>query len=247
MEVKFSKIAVFAGIAIAVLVQGCVPLASAATAPELYLSDGTNSVTVDSTGVIATTGHVVTTVALVGTPGVITWDGCLGGSGTSCTGGLTTNVTTGTTKPASVAPAIMDLNSINVDSGGADTLTIEWSDSGFNLPGGFLMIGGGTAAATSTMTYTAYVNSNNALLGTTSLLGTISGSGGVVSGTVGGAFLAPAGPYSLTEKLVMSFTAAGQDSGDFSLNTVPEPASVTLLGGAVLGIVAVIRRRAKRA
>ncbi len=52
-------------------------------------------------------------------------------------------------------------------------------------------------------------------------------------------------PYSLTEIVTISFSGgrAGQASFDYSVDTIPEPASVLLLGTVMLGAVSLIRRK----
>lgn len=226
-----------------------VPPAQAAVAPELTLtSSGGETVTIDDAGVV-TFGGTANCIALItcSTNGVIfsagkvTWDGVLGQ--------FNVNTSTGISKGKTVFPTLMDLNSINAASVGAGTLTILWSDINWTsaLTGsGFTLLAGGTTA-NGTSDFSAYLSGTNTLLAQTTLIGDTGLMGpGAFSKTVNGLVGPPAGNFSMTEKLVWSFTAAGSDSGDFSLNGVPEPASVTLLGGVLFATVAAIRRRTRR-
>ncbi len=161
------------------------------------------------------------------------------------------NVTTGTSKDAS-APLLMDLNSVNHhNSGAASTLTIMFSDNGFTpAVSGINLNVGGTVSAGGTVTFQTFGGTNNTLFSTVNPIGallTFTNPPMAYSGTTGGAFAGVA-PYSLTLVNTITFGAgAGQASYDASLDAVPEPATVTLLGGALLLAVGVIRRKFHRA
>jgi len=216
-------------------------MASAAVDDELQLTDGAGDVvTISDTGVVtisgACTAATCSTTVSAGTNSSITWDGKIGT--------FTFNVTTGTAPGTSIPPTILDLNTVDTKSTAAGVLTILYSANGITGATGFQMQAGGTAAADSTVDFTSYYNPGGALLATNTLIGDTGALGpGAFSATVGGAVLAGAGPYGLTEKLVETFTGAGQDSGDFALNAVPEPASVSLLGGVLLLVAGTVRRR----
>lgn len=212
-------------IAIGAMALIAVPRASASA--ELILSDGTNTVTVTSANC-----------------GV----GCYSFNG--AVGSWNINVTTGTTSPGQ--SPVMDLNSIDHFGGGTtgNTLTIEFSANGYTPPvAGFLMNIGGTVSAGGTVTAALYG-------GTTNTLGTLAPQIGTTlsfsnppiafSGT-GGGYLSglSANPYALTEVATISFAGgrSGQASFDYSVDTVPEPAGVLLLGTAILFSVSAIRRK----
>jgi len=211
-------------IAIGAIALTAVPRASATA--ELILSDGTNTVTV--------------TAANCGV-------GCYSYNG--AVGNWNINVTTGTTSPGQ--SPVMDLNTIDHFAGGTgNTLTIEFSATGYTPSvAGFLLNIGGTVSAGGTVTAALYG-------GTTNTLGTLAPQIGstlsfsnppiAFSGS-GGGYLASmsASPYALTEVATITFAGgrAGQASFDYSVDTMPEPAGVLLLGTAILFSVSAIRRK----
>jgi hypothetical protein len=160
------------------------------------------------------------------------------------------DVTTGVTKPVFAEPN-MDLNSINVQTtGGAHTLTIEFSDDNFSTPTpAFDLKFGGTLAfpAGSTVQADAYFDNGNTLFAQTTHIGTVGPFGpGAFAGTASGPGTADTS-YSLTQVLTLSTTGPGDFSGDFRLSPVPEPTSVALFGGVLLLTGTAIRRKlAKR-
>jgi hypothetical protein len=208
-----------------------VPGANAALT--LYLSDGTNSVLLtDSTN-----------------SGAITYNGNLGG-----TSPWIVNVTTGLSKPILTNPSgDMDLNSVNVTSSAGGTLTIILADNGWPGGGGGVSLNiGGTLASGASLDAKAFVNN----AGTLPTLATPLPSGSILAADTGlitpppTAFAASvggnAGPltagFTLIEEVVLHHTAGGSTSFDGSV-TIPEPASLTLLGAALLASSKLLRKK----
>ena len=148
------------------------------------------------------------------------------------------NVTTGITKPliGGMDYPMMDLNSINVSSSGAGTLTIKWTETGFTLPdtlSGFnSMIGGTTSGEVTVSTFL-----NDTLL---SDLGPFSD----------GAFsdehqvaIDPAEPFSLAIVATITHDAANITSFDAGISPVPEPTTMLLLGSGLIGLARFGRKK----
>jgi hypothetical protein len=232
MKSNFTKLAFFAAAALLILV-GMAPTAHAGMV--LRLNDGISPVViVNDNGV----GDASATV------GQITWLGSLGT--------WTVNVTTGISKPV-LAPAQMDLNSVNVSSSGAGVLTIELTDTDFNQESSKMHLTnawGGTTVGT--VTAQGYLDPNNQEFGL----------GGFTTGPQGpfgpGAFADtattnlqgwPGGVFSLTEIVTITHTANGPTSFDKHLVvTLPEPGSLILFGTGLLGLsgYSLYRRRRKK-
>jgi len=161
------------------------------------------------------------------------------------------NVDTGTSMGAS-APNIMDLNfnGHHTASATSTTLTITLSDNGF-IPAspGFTDLVNGNQTAGGTTTATLFGGNSNTKFDTTQKIGSVlTFTTATISAADGGSAATSVSPYSLTQVLTLTYgTAAGQTTGDWAVQGVPEPASVTLLGGVLLAIVSGIRRKARRA
>lgn len=164
--------------------------------------------------------------------GVVTYNGSIGI--------FNVNITTGLTKPllgSAILPDL-DLSSVNVNSSGAGTLKITFTEDNFGpYTGGFQFAAGGTTN-NNTVGLKAYLNSVQIID-----LGTFGGSGLQAfdaTGTGGnGVYL---NPFSLTTEATITTTGKSNVSFDAELVT-PEPGTIMLLGSGLVGAAFYARRR----
>lgn len=224
----------------------CAPAAHATAAMRLF--DGpscsnSNCITIYDNGV------VVSEHGTTGAAGVLAYDGFV--SAVVTLGNVfAVNVQTGESKPLLPGGNAMDLSTNNVVASGNGILHIWWSDVDFQLyPGMAEMHAGGTLnRGAGNITYNAYADPGNSLFAPTSLLGSLGPwQTRSFSGDLTGSVRVPPANYALMQELILRIPAATYLSGDFSLEIVPEPGSVALLGGALLLAAAFMRRRTGRA
>ena len=147
----------------------------------------------------------------------------------------------------------MDLVSFNgAPIGASDPLTVSLTQVGLIDPViGFVMDFGGTGSNLASVLYSAYADDSNTPFGLSQLIGTLgpyatSSFSGTTSGSV-----SVTGPYSLTQVLTIqagrfgaaSYSGDAQLTPEVQTERVPEPASLTLFGGGLSLLGAVLRRR----
>jgi len=186
--------------------------------PTLTMFDGTTTITI-------TDGGAGDSSALAGS---VVWVGAIGV--------FNINVNTGLTKPilgTSTAPH-MDLN-FSANATAAGSLSVTFSDDGFNYTGSLVDVFGGTAGNNSLVTDTVLKNGgafiNQGPFGT----------GGFTATTSAFVTLVPADVLSL--RVNITTTGAGVSSGDKDVHSAPDNGlTVSLLGGAMVGLIALRRK-----
>ena len=215
----------------------------------LTLDDGaTPHIVVDNSAVGTATAKGPSTLADGGGVGLLA--GAVEFSGSI--GAFTVQITVGTSKPLTGGKnkAILDLFNVSVTSTAGGELTVMLTDTDFLVgPAPFhavmtSMLGGTTDG---TVELSQFVDPNNMEFGM--------GGTSISHGTFGpGAFndsmntrLTLGAPFSITEMVVVTHTAAGQVSSfDFQSTVMPEPATIGLLGAGLAGL-GFLRRRMRKA
>jgi len=144
----------------------------------------------------------------------------------------------------------------------AGTIMFEAMANGYTIPlssiTGTTVAGNGNSALGDTVNLTTYGGNNNTICAGgvnactpssngSSVLTNLTGLSEPLNVTASGGG-ATVSPFSLGIVLsLVNPVRGGTASGDIALNAVPEPASVTLLGGVMLVAVSAIRRKMRRA
>jgi hypothetical protein len=247
MNTRFSKLLVGAVFCAAPSLFAALPV------QELTISDGNgNSFSIDQLGnIVGTTG----TVALVA--GNISVDGT---GDISVSSNLSGNVVLGSGATAFTIkhatgegladtsfPQIQNQTSLDTDSTGAGTLTIQYTDTTYtNLPNALVLAGSESTSSIPGTTLTLTETGANGYAipagGAIGALGPLTGDASNSTETFLNAFNGPTA--SLTATAVIVFSGAGNYDTTFDTaeSTVPEPTSVFLLGSLLVGLASIARK-----
>src|SRR5579885_1383653 len=205
------------------------PMSFSATPPELVLSDGLgNSVTIDATGAATCVG-TCTTSSSSAAFGSVNWSGTLGV--------FTVNTATGNSKPVLTPPQIR-VSLLAQTGAGGGTLTLKWSDVGFDGSGPSTMTAAITPAGSSSATFTSYVDDTNTLFGTGTTVGTLGPlNASNAFGTANGLPGPTAQPFSMTNVVAVTLGPTSSMSLNFSLMDQPVPPLALTCASATTGQV----------
>jgi hypothetical protein len=223
---------------------------------QLAFATTTDELRIESNGAIATITDNGACVNTVGTPCAgLTGDVALANGTVSVNGSLngwTISSITGSSHSPSLSPNGMDVSSLTASCTiaggctGANSLEVIFSDINYNVPvpaGGFTVtVTDNQSGPGTVMTKGAFDNGNTIFLETTPI-GTVTLNGTTNPGSASGGAIAAVPNYSLTLDSLFSGSDNTQFSVDSRVTAVPEPATVALLGAALLLCSSRLRRK----
>lgn len=167
------------------------------------------------------------------------------------------NINTGNAfgPPVEVLPLLLDLSSFNATTSGGGTggnaLTMFLTIAGLSGPLGnlaaFNHIGGTSSNGAATITSQAFIDANNKMFcgsgsACTPLTSLISLTGKTFASDASGNGMTGSGPYSVTLEITISSANPDQTSFDSELS-IPEPATLSVLGTGLLALGTGLRRK----